>query len=69
MAECEGWDRVYSNDPHDMAANANIALLVLQIKKRQGIRPHVEQARRNWLQRRQVVPLRAEKVREVELIG
>ncbi|GAN86330.1 hypothetical protein Gain_0027_005 [Komagataeibacter intermedius TF2] len=69
MAECEGWDRVHSRDPKDMDANANIALLLLQIKKRRGIRPYVEQARQNWLQRRRVVPLRAQKVRERELIA
>ncbi|QOF94174.1 hypothetical protein IFJ82_09435 [Novacetimonas hansenii] len=65
MAECEGWDRIYSRDPKDMAANANIALLILQIKKRRGIHPHVEHLRRDWLQRRQVVTLHPERQKQI----
>ncbi|GCE82214.1 hypothetical protein MSKU9_0355 [Komagataeibacter diospyri] len=65
MAECEGWDRVHSRDPRDMDANANIALLLLQIKKRRGIRPYVEQARQDWLQRRRVVTLHPERQKQI----
>ncbi|WP_227002305.1 hypothetical protein [Komagataeibacter diospyri] len=48
-----------------MDANANIALLLLQIKKRRGIRPYVEQARQDWLQRRRVVTLHPERQKQI----
>ncbi|BCZ76074.1 hypothetical protein [Komagataeibacter phage phiKX1] len=69
MAECDDWERVERAEPGNLLARMKAVMFLLRIKKRQGIRPYVEQARRNWLQRRQIVPLRAEKVREVALIA
>ncbi|AQU86233.1 hypothetical protein B0W47_00785 [Komagataeibacter nataicola] len=69
MAECEGWERVNADKPQDMEALMQINLLMRWIRDRRGIRPHVERARQIWFQKRRVVPLRAQKVRERALIG
>ncbi len=69
MAECDHWERVERAEPDNLLARMKVVMFLLRIKKRRGIRPYVEQARQNWLQRRRVVPLRSEKVRERELIA
>ncbi|QHC34167.1 hypothetical protein FMA36_00335 [Komagataeibacter xylinus] len=65
MAECEGWERVNADKPRDMEALMHINLLRRWIRDRRGIRPYVERARQDWLQKRRVVTLRARKVREL----
>ncbi|GBQ49598.1 hypothetical protein [Komagataeibacter europaeus] len=69
MAECDDWNRVVANEPRNTEAFMQANWRSLEIQKRRGIRPYVEQARQNWLQRRRVVPLRSEKVKERELIA
>ncbi|MBV1833090.1 hypothetical protein [Novacetimonas pomaceti] len=73
MAECDHWERIERAEPDNLRAKMKAimeaAWRLLEIKKRRGIRPYVEEARQNWWRRRQVVPLAAEKARELELIG
>ncbi|GCE85169.1 hypothetical protein [Komagataeibacter diospyri] len=69
MENYQAWDRALRQRPDDASARWCRDNCLLHIRSRTGIKAVVEQARQNWLQRRQVVPLRAQKVRERELIG
>jgi len=53
IAECDGWERVLAQSPKDLKATMEVIWRLLEIKKRRGIRPHVEKARQIWLRKRQ----------------
>ncbi|AZV37960.1 hypothetical protein CXP35_03205 [Komagataeibacter xylinus] len=56
-------------DPDNLLDRMKAVLFLLKIKKNRGICLRVEQTRQNWLRRRQVMSLRAKKMRKRELIA
>ncbi|GBQ46511.1 hypothetical protein [Komagataeibacter europaeus] len=65
MAECDHWERVERAEPDNLLARMKAVMFLLRIKKRQGIRPHVESARQNWLQRRRGTQLQPERQKQI----
>ncbi|WP_010517644.1 hypothetical protein [Komagataeibacter oboediens] len=65
MAECDDWNRIVANEPRNTEAFMQANWRSLEIQKRRGIRPYVEQARQNWLQRRRVTQLQPERQKQI----
>ncbi|GBQ49984.1 hypothetical protein [Komagataeibacter europaeus] len=65
MAECDDWNRVVANEPRNTEAFMQANWRSLEIQKRRGIRPYVEQARQNWLQRRRGTQLQPERQKQI----
>nr|WP_238321983.1 hypothetical protein [Komagataeibacter europaeus] len=54
-----------ANEPRNTEAIMQANWRSLEIQKRRGIRPYVEQARQNWLQRRRVTQLQTERQKQI----